>query len=222
MNIFLIIPLYNENYRAVNTVKDILKNSDNDLVIVDDGSSDDSWKIINKEFRKNKRITLVSHAINLGKGAAMRTGVSLAWKMKADAVIFIDADGQHNPKYLRKFEKELKDNDLVFGYRKINGEMPFIRRWGNLTAKFVLKTLFKIKRKEFLCGFLGFKKTVYKKIKWRSTRYGVETEIATRVGKNRLNFSEIEIDTIYIDKYKGVSIFDALKILLQIPGWYYN
>lgn len=222
MKTFVIIPVYNENFRAVDTINRVLKNTKNDLIIVDDGSNDDTWKILNKSFKNNEKITLLSHVINLGKGAAMRTGVLMAWKMKGDAVIFIDADGQHNPKHLKKFEKELKKYDIVFGYRKLNRDMPFVRRWGNIIAKNVLKLFFNIKRKEFLCGFLGFNKSIYKQIKWRSTRYGVETEIATRVGKNGLNFSEVEIDTIYIDKYKGVSIFDAIKILFQIPGWYYN
>ena len=222
MKTIIIIPAFNENFRAVDTIERILKETKNDLIVIDDGSTDDTWKVLNKKFKNEKRIHLLLHAINLGKGAAMRTGVSMAWKLKADAVIFIDADGQHNPKHLKNFEKELENHDLVFGYRKLNGEMPFVRKWGNIIAKSILRFLFDIKRKEFLCGYLGFKKSVYKQIKWRSTRYGVETEIATRVGKNHLDYIEIEVDTIYIDKYKGVSLFDAIKILLQIPGWYYN
>jgi glycosyltransferase involved in cell wall biosynthesis len=219
---FIIIPAFNENFRAVDTIDRVLRETKNDLIVIDDGSSDDTWKVLINKFRNNDRITLLSHAINLGKGAAMRTGVAMAWKMKGDSVVFIDADGQHNPKHLKDFEKELLSNDLVFGYRKLNGEMPFVRKWGNIIAKSLLRFLFNIKRKEFLCGYLGFKKSIYKQIKWSSTRYGVETEIATRVGKYQLKYSEIEVDTIYIDKYKGVSIFDAIKILLQIPIWYYN
>jgi hypothetical protein len=70
-----------------------------------------------------------------------------------------------------------------------------------------------------LCGFIAFTENAYQKIKWDSSRYGVETEIVARTGKNRLKYSEIPIATIYKDKYKGVTIFDAIGILFNIPRW---
>ena len=66
---------------------------------------DRSFDFIKKEFRYNNHLILVRHLINLGKGAAMKTGGRVAWKLGADAVVIIDADGQHNPKYLPKFIK---------------------------------------------------------------------------------------------------------------------
>jgi len=222
MKLVIIVPVYNEGVRSVATIKQILEVSKSEVVVVDDGSRDDSWDCLIRNFGKNKRVYLLKHIINLGKGAAMKTGVKMAWKLKSDGVIFIDADGQHNPKYLPEFEKALGDNELVFGYRKLNSEMPFIRKYGNIIAKKIVGLLFNVKRREFLCGYLGFRKSAYKKIRWNSSRYGVETEIATKVGRNKLKFSEVEIDTIYIDKYKGVSLFDAMKILTQIPYWYFS
>lgn len=221
MKTIIIVPVYNENKRCIKTIKDILKISKSEVVVVDDGSKDDSLKILKKEFGKNGRVYILSHVINLGKGAVMKTGVRMAWRLGARAVIFIDSDGQHNPKYLPRFEKGLIDNELVFGYRQLSGDMPWVRKWGNIIARLIIGRLFNVTRRDFLCGYLGFKKSVYKKIRWKSSRYGVETEIATKVGKNQLKFLEVEIDTIYIDKYKGVSLFDAMKILTQIPWWYF-
>lgn len=63
-------------------------------------------------------------------------------------------------------------------------------------------------------------KAGYDKVYWKSDRYGVETEIATKLGKKRLEFYEVKVNTLYLDKYKGVTIIDALKILLHIPYWY--
>jgi len=141
---------------------------------------------------------------------------------RSEAVIFVDADGQHNPKHIPSFIKQLEKFPLVFGYRNMNLKMPFVRKWGNIIALNVVKILFNIKRKDLLCGYLGFRKEVYQKIKWKSLRYGIETEMATKVGKNRLAFCEVKVDTIYIDKYKGVSILDAFKILTHIPFWYFS
>lgn len=221
MKLYIVVPVYNEENRAVGTIKKILA-IDNSLqvIVVDDGSIDDSLKILKESFKKNKRVIIASHMINLGKGAAMKTGSRISWKLGGEAVVFVDADGQHDPKYLPKFINQLKQYPIVFGYRELNKKSPWIRRNGNKFAGWLIKVLFNIERRDLLCGFLGFRKEVYKKIKWKSNRYGIETEMATKVGRNKIPFSEVKIDTIYIDKYKGVTIFDAFKILSKIPFWY--
>lgn len=222
MKIAIIVPEYNENVRAVETIKGILKFTRNKVIVIDDGSTDDSIKVLKKSFWNNERVIIRKHVINLGKGAAMKTGVELAWKLGHEAVIFVDADGQHNPKHLKDFEEKLESSAIVFGYRKLDKQMPWIRKWGNILAANLVKAVFNIKKKDLLSGYLGFRKEVYPKIEWSSPRYGIETEMATKIGKNHLGFSEIRIDTIYIDKYKGVTILDALKVLVQIPFWYFS
>jgi len=223
INVFVVVPVYNEEYRAVETIKNILKvNKEVKIVVIDDGSTDNSLKILKSFFLRNKNIFISNHMINLGKGASMKTGVTIAWKQGAEAVVFMDADGQHDPKYLFKFIDKLNKYPIVFGYRELNKNIPWIRRNGNKFAGWLIKVFFNIERKDLLCGFLGFRKEIYKKIIWKSDRYGIETEIATKVGKNQIPFSEIKIDTIYIDKYKGVTIFDAFKILFKIPFWFFE
>jgi len=216
---FVIVPVCNEGVRAVETIKKILKATESDLVIVDDGSDDDSLALLQKQFGNNKRIKILAHIINLGKGAAVKTGVEKAWKLGGDAVIIIDSDGQHNPVHLKRFEKELQTHNIVFGYRELGDDTPFIRRYGNIVSSKLIGLIFNIHKKDLLSGYMGFKKEVYPLLYWYSTRYGLETEMAAKIGRNNLKFEEIKIDTIYIDKYKGVSILDAIKILLQIPIW---
>ena len=222
MKLAIIVPEYNEGDRAVETVKQILKNTQAQILVVDDGSTNGSFESLQNKYLKNNRVIVLQHLVNLGKGAAMKTGIKMAQRLKLDTVIFIDADGQHNPKHLVDFEKALKKYDLVFGYRHMGAEMPTVRKWGNIFSINLIKSLFKIKRADILCGYFGFKLAIYKKITWTSNRYGVETEIACRAGKNQIPFKEVKIDTIYIDKYKGVTIFDALKILAQLPFWYFG
>ena len=222
MKIIIVVPLYNEGRRVVDTVKEILKNTKSEVICVDDGSKDKSYDLLKKSFGKEKRVTVIRHIINLGKGSAMKTGAEMAWKLGAEAVIFVDADGQHNPEHLPDFEKALEINGIVFGYRELGNDVPFLRRWGNVIVKRLVGVLFSIKRKDLLCGFMGFTKEAYEKLVWTSSRYGVETEIATIVGKKKLEFVEIKVDTIYLDKYKGVNVWDALKIFLKIPGYYFR
>lgn len=222
MKTFVVIPEYNENERAIKTINSVLKKFKGQILVVDDGSNDNSFQLIKKKFKNNLQVKLVHHLINLGKGSAMKTGVEMAWKMGAEAVIFIDADGQHNPKYIKKFEEKLADYPVVFGYRILSRKVPFVRRFGNIMAAKLVEFLFNIKKRDLLSGYLAFKKDVYKQIEWNSQRYGIETEMATKIGKNKIPFSEIKIDTIYIDKYKGVNIIDAIKVLMQIPFWYFS
>lgn len=74
MKISIIVPVYNEGQRAVETIKKILLSTKQDMVVVDDGSGDNSWSLLKKIFSRNRRIKLLRHVINLGKGAAMKTG----------------------------------------------------------------------------------------------------------------------------------------------------
>ena len=221
IKIAIVVPEYNEGNRLVSTIRGILKASKNVVLVIDDGSTDKSYDLVSKTFKDNKRVVVKKHIVNLGKGAAMKTGVELAWKLGYGAVIFVDADGQHNPEHLKKFEEKLELSPIVFGYRVLDKKVPWIRKWGNILAADLIKIMFNIKKKDLLSGYLGFRKEVYPLIKWSSSRYGIETEMATKIGKNHLSFSEIKIDTIYIDKYKGVTILDALKVLAQIPFWYF-
>jgi len=220
MKIFIAVPVFNEEKRAIKTIERILKNSKNEIIVVDDGSRDKTLELLKKRFGRNKRINILEHKKNRGKGRAMKTACKFAFQNKGDAIIFIDGDGQHSPKYLSKFEKKLESYNLVFGYRELGKNTPYIRKWGNILAKKIVKVIFGINRQDLLCGYFGFSKNIYPKIKWSSKEYGVETEIATIVGKRKFDFAQLKVNTTYIDKYKGVNIFDAFKILLKIPFWY--
>jgi glycosyltransferase involved in cell wall biosynthesis len=222
MKTFVIVPVFNEENRAVDTIVQVLKYTKNSVIVVDDGSTDKSGKLLKNKFSKNLRVIVLSHILNLGKGAAMNTGVEMAWELRGEAVIFIDADGQHNPKLLPLFERELRSNKIVFGYRVLDSKVPAVRRWGNYLASYLIKFLFGVHKKDLLSGYLGFRKEVYSMICWQSKRYGIETEMAAKIGRHHLPIKEIKIDTIYVDKYKGVNLIDAVKIFMQIPFWYFT
>lgn len=101
-------------------------------------------------------------------------------------------------------------------------EMPTIRKLGNILMVKLVKALFNIQRSDILCGYFALKKKIYKLIEWDEPRYGVETQIAVKVGKNKLSFKEVNVDTIYIDKYKGLSIFEAFSFFMKLPYWYFK
>lgn len=218
MKIFIVIPLFNEEKHIVNVLKDISKYK-LPIIVVDDGSDDNSkLKIINFQF---KNVTLLEHKINLGKGAAMKTGADYAFDRGADAIIFMDSDGQHEAADLPKFIEALESGkyDVVFGTRNYSYGVPLVRFLGNKFASLLMSLMFHIYVSDTLCGFKGLMKEAYKKLKWDSSGYGVETEIVARVGKNKLDSCEVPVGTIYHDKVKGVTMLDAFGILGEVVRW---
>lgn len=222
MNVALIIPVYNEGDRCVRLLEQIssYKNFFLECFLVDDGSKNKRY--LDALSCKYSWLHVIKLKRNRGKGAAMRVGLEYAMLDKIDAVIFIDGDGQHPANLVPKFSQELLKNKLVFGYRYFSEVMPIHRKLGNILVRKIVNVFFNIKRKDLLCGFFGFRTEIIKEILWSSDRYGVETEIATRVGKLRIPFKEVEIPTIYLHKYKGVTLMDGIKILLKIPSWYFS
>ena len=204
--IYVIIPAKDEEKHIEEVIKNTKKYVKN-IVVVDDGSKDKTSFIA----KKNGAIVL-RHSINLGKGAALKTGCEFV-KDKSDLIIFMDSDGQHDPHDIPRFIKELKKHDIVFGSRKINKKMPLIFRFGNFVINTVSNIFFHIKLTDTQSGFRAFKSNVYEKIKWKSKNYSVESEIIANCGKHNLSYKEIFIETIYNDKYKGTTVMDGIKIV---------
>ena len=90
---------------------------------------------------------------------------------------------------------------------------------GNKLASVLVGFMFGIYVSDLICGFRGLTKNAYKKIKWESTGYGVETEMVIRTKKNGLSHCEVPVETVYYDNYKGVSIIDALGVLVNLFRW---
>lgn len=218
MKIFVVIPLFNEENHIGRLLKTVSAYK-LPVIVVDDGSKDNSKLRVGG--LKLKKLTLLEHKINLGKGAAMKTGADWAFSHGADAIIFMDSDEQHEAEDLPKFVKALEsgDFDIVFGTRNYSYGVPLIRFLGNKFASVVIAFFFGTYVSDVLCGFKGITKKAYKKIHWESAGYGVETEMVARMGKNKLAFCEIPIKTIYNDKVKGVTILDAFGIFGEILKW---
>jgi len=211
--IWVVIPAYNESNNIISVINEVKKYIKN-IIVIDDGSSDDTYNII-----KNQDIISLKHIINLGKGAALKTGCDLVLNKGAKKIIVLDSDGQHDPNEIPKFVKELNNVDIVFGYRKFNNDMPFILKFGNNSINFITKLLYGLNLKDTQSGYRAFTANAYKKIRWKATDYSVESEMIANTGKKHLKYKEIPIQTIYSDKYKGTTIFDGIKIIGNMILW---
>jgi glycosyltransferase involved in cell wall biosynthesis len=215
MKIFIVIPAYQEEERIGKVIKDVIKTKF-PIIVVDDGSKDNTFKVANKY-----KITALRHKVNLGKGAAMKTGAEAAFQMGADAIVFMDSDGQHKAKDLPHFIEALgKDKfDVVFGSRNLSHGVPLVRYMGNKFASLLVSLLFGIYVSDLLCGYRGLNKKGFKNVYWESRGYGVETEMAARTAKSELKHCEVPVETVYYDEVKGVTILDAINILFDVLRW---
>lgn len=214
-SIFVVIPAFNEEKHIVKVIKDVKKYLPN-IIVVDDGSSDNTYDIAQK-----LEVIAVKHLVNIGKGAALKTGCQIAIEKGAKKIIFMDADNQHDyrdlPKFLEMLEKN--PNCLIIGRRGFNIKMPLIRVLGNKLASYFMHSFYKIQISDILCGFRALTDKTYKILNWNSTRYSVETEMIVRAARKKIKIIEIPIKSLYLDNYKGVTLTDAILTFLNLLKW---
>lgn len=114
MRTVAVIPAYNEASTIGSVVDGALAHVDH-VVVVDDGSSDDTAAVARRHGA-----SVVEHVINTGVGGAVRTGYRYAIRRDYDFVVQIDADGQHDPEYIPTLLAEAEDHDMVIGSRYLN------------------------------------------------------------------------------------------------------
>jgi len=219
LKIYVVITAYNEAKYLASFLQKLKAQTPN-FVVVDDGSADDTARIAQK-FTKH----LLVHPVNLGKGAAMKTGADYVFKiLNADAVIFMDGDDQHDPVDLAKFYDFfiLRKQGLAFGVRAFDQNMPLIRVLGNRFTSLLVKILFGTYLSDIPSGFKAMSKAVYQKLRWQSSDYGIELEIACKTAKLKIPFTEIPIRTIYHDLDRGMNLNDAFKMIYKIILWRIN
>ena len=208
----VIIPAYNEG-KTIFEVITRTKLFAPIIIVVDDGSKDNTAAEAKKAGAK-----VIQHKVNLGKGAALKTGCDYALQQGVQKIVTMDADGQHDPQEIPLFISALDQHDIVFGNRKTPTSMPVVLKFGNKVLTTTLQALYGIKIEDSQCGYRSFRSGIYKHLRWDATDYFVETEMAIRTGKKKLKYAIIPIETIYADRYKGTTVFDGVSIIAKMIG----
>ncbi|RJO59744.1 glycosyltransferase family 2 protein [Candidatus Parcubacteria bacterium] len=211
----VILPAHNESTRIAEVVKEVLTLVD-EVVVVDDGSSDDT-----AAKAKTAGAIVAKHRVNLGKGAALRTGAEAALLRGAGIIVLMDADGQHPASEIPNLIKSIQEDkaDMTFAYRSLDRSMPFYRRLGNNVLNQTTRILFGLSLTDIWCGFRAFRAEIYENIKWQKVNYSADVEMALRLAQHKYRYNQIPIPTIYHEIYKGVSIIDGLKLLFSLLIW---
>ena len=220
----ILIPSLNPNEILLDYVRELLSASKNiDVIVVDDGSKD-NLKYIFNEVEKLERCVVLTHAINLGKGRALKNGFNyFINNYKSDdvnGIITADSDGQHSVKDVLNIAKELnsaKEESLVLGTRNFNLEhVPFKSRKGNKITTFVFKLLYGKKINDTQTGLRGLTYNFVKDcIALDGERFEYEINMLIESVKKKIKIVEPTIETIYFDNNSESHfrpVMDSLKI----------
>ncbi|MCB0538108.1 MAG: glycosyltransferase family 2 protein [Bacteroidetes bacterium] len=221
MRVCIIIPVYNEGSVILKTIKSIqneLQQIEHLIVVVDDGSADNT----DTQARKAKGVIVINHLMNMGAGAATRTGLRYAKNNSFDFVVTADADGQHLPMDIKKVLKSCmnKDADMVIGSRLINiaKGMPWYRRLGNKGLNYVTALIFGINVTDSQSGLKAINKKAINLLTFDSNRFAFSSEMIWRAKRCNLRISEVPIQAVYTQYSltKGQSNWGAIDIIRQL------
>ncbi len=213
--IIAVIPAYNEEGRVADVIRRSLSFVDT-VVVVDDGSCDQT-----SARARDAGARVVQHPLNRGLGASLGTGIEGARKLGASIVVTLDADGQHLPEEIPLLVEAIqRGSDAVIGSRMLTyeGNMPRMRKLYQRIGNLMTYMLFGKHVTDSQSGFRAFSKDALKKIKIRTDRMEVSSEIVSEIHRHNLVYSEVPITAVYTDYSlsKGQSLHVGIKTALKL------
>ena len=221
-SISLVIPVYNEEERLQKNFSKYLKFlaqfQKKEFIVVDDGSTDETKQILEQLARNKKFIKIISYRKNMGKGYAVKSGVLSS---HFDVILVSDCDLSTPLQEVFKFEKYLKEFDIVIGSRGLKDSDVQVRQHvlKNLSGKlsnYLIRALLNIEIYDTQCGFKVFNqrsKILFQKQK--INRFGFDFEILFLAKK--LNFMVKEVGVTWRnDVLSKVKKIDYIKTLLEL------
>lgn len=212
--IFIVIPAFNEEAVIIDVIREIQEHNYTNIIVVDDGSAD---RTAEKSASLENVLTL-RHKINRGKGAATKTGIEAAKLLKADIIVTLDGDGQHDPADIKNLIAPILNNhtDVALGTRLINPKgMPWYKIVHNKIGNLITWYLFGLWVTDSQSGFRAYSKKAARKINTLGDRYEYESEVIREICIHKLAFQEIPIQVRYTEysmgKVQKQSFFTGVK-----------
>lgn len=192
------------------------------IVIVDDSSTDDTIELLRQLSRSRPDLTIHFHPVNRGKGAALRTGFSLA---TGDIVLIQDADLEYDPCDYPQLLAPILDGraDVVYGSRFIGHTHRVLYYWHCLGNHFLtmLSNMFTdLNLTDMECCYKVFRRAVIQRVSIKENRFGFEPEITAKIAKMRARIYEVPISYAGRTYEEGKKItwrdgFSALRCIVR-------
>jgi glycosyltransferase involved in cell wall biosynthesis len=214
-SVFVVIPALNEAEVVGDVIEQVRRECPN-VVLVNDGSTDDT-----AARARLAGAQVVSHAINLGQGAALQTGITYALRLGASHIVTFDADGQHDPRQIATLIQSLGPGfDVALGsrFKGTTIDMPLKRRIVLRTACWVNYALTGLQLSDAHNGLRAFTRSAAQRLSLRQAGMAHATEIVAQVARHRLKYDEVPV-TIRYTAYslaKGQKLSNSVNILIDL------
>lgn len=221
--ITILIPAYRPSPRLIEILNDLSKHHSGSIVVVNDGSGADFDDVFSG-CRSIDNVVVLSNAINLGKGAALKYGINwiLTNTLNVQGIVTADADGQHAVDDIARVARALAEHPTAFvlGYRQFSSDIPLRSRLGNNVSRVVYRGLLGLNLKDTQTGLRGLPVELARAcLSIRSNRYEFETEQLTIASSMKVPVLEIGIKTIYEDHNASSHfnpLFDSARIYFVV------
>ena len=215
----IVIPAYNVDQHLSELLERIKEYLPIRRVIIVDDGSDDRTPEIGVDFGAK----VISFEENQGKGIALRTGFQFAQSMKAEWIMTIDGDLQHDPGYIPQFFKQAEKGryDLLIGARERHPNvMPWDRRFSNWSTSSFLGLITRQRIEDAQCGYRLFRANLLQGMKLRCKYYDLETEFLLKAIRIGANIGWIPISTKYQGEASSIHRFkDTLRFMKVITKY---
>lgn len=215
--VLVVIPAYNEQDNIARVIADLREVGFSTILVIDDGSSDNTGTIVSRAG-----VSLITHPVNMGVGAAIRTGFSYAINGGFDFVMTFDGDGQMLAEdALRLYEKSNKGYNFVYGCRDFNTlGTPKIRKITNWLADGITALLSGKVVRDTQSGLKCIATGLLKNMHLKSMGYSICSEVVIESIRNGITPEPVKIDAIYTKESlkKGQKVSNSFKVVKELLG----
>lgn len=229
MTDLIIIPVFNEERHIEGVIKKVRENSDSDILVINDGSTDKSLDIINSITPPSPplnirggwgELKIITHPENHGYGKSLIDGFNFAISNNYRLAVTIDCDEQHEPHLISTFFEEVNNYDIVSGSRYLNeystnNPPPLDRKQINDEITKIINQITGYNLTDSFCGFKAYKVDSLRKLKLAEWGYGMPLQLWIQAWQKNLIVKEYPVGRIYknLGRSFGAELDDPEKRL---------
>lgn len=202
------LPVYNEEQHLSAVLTEVRRFS-NDILVVDDGSSDRTPELIKQE----RSVHLVRHEQNQGYGAALRTAFKYALSGEYDVLVTIDCDGQHEPRLIPELASTVYNQpdqpaEIVSGSRYLSkfpgdSQPPADRRRINMLVTDMLNERFGLRLTDAFCGFKAYRVDSLARLRITESGYAMPLQLWVQAAALKMKIVEFPVPLIYLEEERS-------------------
>ena len=214
VRVVALVPTYQHAGTLLDVVDGVLSQMD-DLIVVDDGSTDDTRELL----AGRSDVIVVHHDSNRGKGAALLSGFARARQEGFTHAISLDADGQHDPAQLPRFVEAIRETPgaIIIGARDMRSDnVPRRSRFGLACSNFGIRALNGLRLPDTQSGYRAYPLSPLEQLPLAPSRFELEVEVIVRAARSGVPILSIDIPVHYPPAGERISHFRPVRDFMRV------